>query len=93
MSKHTPGPWALDEGWEESGGDTCVVNRSHDGEDWDVCRVYSSKANARLIVAAPDLLEACHKFLYAMKTSGMSNGAIRAAEDACRAAIAKAEGE
>jgi hypothetical protein len=52
----TPGPWSL----EDNGGDACsVVNREHNGLDWDVCTVHSSYANASLIAAAPDLLEAC----------------------------------
>jgi hypothetical protein len=58
MSGHTPGPWVIE-------GDVAVlpcdvgvsvVNRNHDGDDWDVALVGSSVANARLIAAAPDLL-------------------------------------
>jgi hypothetical protein len=51
MTKPTPGPWKLDEDWDESGG-TCIVNREHDGVDWDICHVYSTKANAELIIDA-----------------------------------------
>lgn len=38
-----------------------------------------------------ELLKACKLFLSAMRTTGMSNGAIRAAEDSARAIIAKVE--
>lgn len=47
----------------------------------------------RLIAAAPELLEACSFFLEAMRSSGVSNGMIRRAEERARAAIAKAKGE
>ena len=51
-----------------------------------------TRANARLIASAPELLAACAGLLDALRTSGVSNGAIRFAEDQARAAIAKAEG-
>ena len=52
MSKHTPGPW---EAREHSDG-------SHWFVDWDggwTAGDELSEANARLIAAAPELLEAC----------------------------------
>lgn len=60
MSKHTPGPWVL-----EDKGYKYIVHKPGDGYiTRDVCRIDSStmsafnqEANARLIAAAPELLE------------------------------------
>ena len=53
-------------------------------------------ANARLIAAAPDLLEALREYraaiLFAQDKQALMS-AIRSADDKARAAIAKAEGE
>jgi len=49
MSKHTPGPWRLD--------GLALVTTAHR----DICKVYphdEGRANARLIRAAPQMLEA-----------------------------------
>lgn len=58
MSKHTPGPWEIE---EESGGHS-ITNRSFTGDEWCIAEVYgktdTSIANANLIAAAPDLLDA-----------------------------------
>ncbi len=54
MSNHTKGPWRV----SESGND--VEQDSEAG--FGICAMYadeSSSANARLIAAAPELLEAC----------------------------------
>lgn len=55
--KHTPGPWRIDSGheggWMIIGCDLVLCQRS----PWAI-RQEESKANARLIAAAPDLLEA-----------------------------------
>lgn len=86
MSKHTPGPWYPDhfEG----------ISIFHDVKDrrFPVCRIEpisegEGEANAHLIAAAPDLLEACKRVL-----SELDYVSIGAEED-LRAAIAKAEGE
>ena len=58
MSKHTPGPWNFrrnDYYWEFGNeevqlGDVCASQCTDPGKE---------EANARLIAAAPDLLEAC----------------------------------
>jgi hypothetical protein len=66
--KHTPGPWNLSDGangeWQVTAPDAVDLK----GEDWSVAMVFGSvghdggngesDANARLIAAAPDLLEA-----------------------------------
>lgn len=79
--KHTPGPWHV--------GDSgpfliCTLTQK--------VKVYADEmvhtdatTDARLIAAAPELLEACRM----IADSGMRN----AAYDACVAAIAKATGE
>lgn len=54
MSEHTPGPWGIDRSigvWIMAGSlHVATIPRAADG-DW-------SPANARLIAAAPDMLEA-----------------------------------
>lgn len=104
MSKHTPGPWIAR---EPSDGDEwffghrlrngiygkqIVVSDSRDNE---IC-VYSGNtdgeiANARLIAAAPDLLEACIEILAEMQVWETDQGTHPAATKA-RAAIVKATG-
>ena len=79
MSKHTPGPW--------------VVLR-HVGiyaNDKLIASIHSpmpepTASNARLIAAAPDLLEALIGFIQGAEAMGWST-------DKARAAIAKATGE
>lgn len=67
MSKHTPGPWVIGE--SDSRGIHCVDARDPNRAGIiELCEVFGvqqddkeddvSRANARLIAAAPDLLEA-----------------------------------
>jgi len=75
MSTHTPGPWSFSR-WEQL-GDTRFYVAQADGAPYtpnysDVAtlvaetasgeRVAIQEANACLIAAAPELLEACHTF-------------------------------
>lgn len=83
MSKHTPGPWKVDSHGE------AVLGR--DGTMVADCCIMSSRrqtpmcrANATLIAAAPDLLEACKNMLW--------HEDKYAARKQAEAAIAKAEG-
>ena len=94
MSKHTPGPWfavgAQVETENDSVPDICtcdpqVMRQSH--LDWHPRTV---EANARLIAAAPELLEALEMMLEMSEMGGFGKAA---AEDVARAAIAKAKGE
>lgn len=62
MSKHTPGPWYQVGAWveveDDKTPDICTCNPADIGQDrlkWDWETV---KANAMLIAAAPDLLDA-----------------------------------
>lgn len=93
--KHTPGPWYVLRGQRNISirhktGDKRLpmVNvASVRGNLPDDCPYGSSKANASLIAAAPDLLEA----LKAM-TEQTNSTELAAACDKARAAIAKATG-
>ena len=90
MSKHTPGPWAQ---W----ADTNIIIRLHSGkplsEDLRICEVATNtwqdqgRYNARLIAAAPELLEALK---LAQQIIGHPDDAHSKLIDA---AIAKAEGK
>lgn len=88
--KFTPGPWMLsgrtvyalnDQGFNRF---SALVQDAH-------APAYELNANARLIAAAPELLEALEQAVTSMQDSGYQNShvAVRAA----RAAIAKATGE
>jgi hypothetical protein len=93
MSKHTPGPWQ--------------VHGSHiytaDPERALLAQVFNSgskasdyplQANARLIAAAPELLEALKDALFHVANQGdIGVDQWLACERKARAAIAKAEGE
>lgn len=60
--KHTPGPWELgidDHLQEVTSLDGVVCQLYEYGEIKPAKRMRNSEANARLIAAAPDLLEAC----------------------------------
>ena len=62
MTKHTPGPWWIDDRRVADGA--LQVQAQHRGEGSSYCVASVNgwevpEANARLIAAAPDLLEAC----------------------------------
>jgi len=92
-SKHTPGPWnAFNASWSETfitapGFDhgICCLDINHATEESQDADEAQMAANARLIAAAPDLLDACRKALYALKG--------REHDQFLRDAIAKATGE
>ncbi len=91
-AKHTPGPWLQVGAWVEVERDDipdiCTCNPRDIGQDhlkWNWKTVH---ANARLIAAAPDLLEALKDVLPELESIGPLEKFERA-----RAAIAKATGE
>lgn len=97
MSKHTPGPWAVD----ESRHDGCI-NRIEPFRHIGMASGYQvnpgdreeNEANARLMAAAPDLLEAleqARKYVAFAFDQGIE-GAEKTGLD-LDAAIAKARGE
>lgn len=86
---HTPGPWKVE---IDSDGSVLIMcsdgaHRYYIGDMEDTCT--ECHANARLIAAAPDLLEACRAFIEAdMQWTDVANAVLEQME----AAIAKAEG-
>jgi sialic acid synthase SpsE len=106
MSKHTPGPWIgagpsfgdplpryttdIYTEWEDENGEVisiCELPFNHHDDE--------NEANALLIAAAPDLLEALKLCLPYVRAAMQSTGGMAEykAELAADAAIAKAEGE
>jgi hypothetical protein len=98
---HTPGPWFVDQDMREgmewnnhiygSNGD-CVCFMAHDGNDPSNA---IGLANARLIAAAPDLLEALTDMLSGWRYIRATHGDLYGvgwdrAEEKANAAIAKA---
>ena len=99
MSKHTPGPWAVE---VDKHGEVTVYE-AVTLQNIDICKMGGNTndgSNARLIHAAPDLLEVLKAFSeYAhakeCETDGpvnYSHGEITGLAYAARAAIAKARG-
>jgi len=100
MSKHTPGPWTVGHTrtFTHSGGIFGTETAVHYGDAVNrgncIAHAYGhgalshSEDDARLIAAAPDLLEALQAAVTA--TDVVTYGA---ALDKARAAIAKAEGQ
>ena len=99
MSKHTPGPWVVDE------ANTNLVARLVDGVYEYVCAVEPSsfstreynneqeEADARLIAAAPELLEALQACEARLTHLAQNSVNVVAELKQARAAIAKAEGK
>jgi len=93
MTHHTPGPWTVVLGarlevhapMDEIGWTKSVV--------WNagLCTDKESQANARLIAAAPDMLEALEAFVGSRKGDGMG-WTLDSLEALAREAIAKAKG-
>ena len=78
MSKHTPGPWKIFDGWGSSKFAPVVVDCIPDDNGKFVgnciCHLASTNedavANARLIAAAPELLNALEDFVKACNIPG-----------------------
>ena len=92
MSKHTPGPWIVYEfvdGYDIRAPEAeCYVATASDPEA--VWGAIGREEDARLIAAAPELLEALENLLKVHEGEG---GTQHNAADIARAAIAKAKGE
>lgn len=99
QTKHTPGPWGIQEGktllhietFESERGDGSLDTRT------PICSVpKKSEANARLIAAAPDLLgaskSALHLLEYEQNEGTKFSSHINVELKELREAIAKAEG-
>ena len=86
MSKHTPGPWEHnDYQIIETKTEKVIANCTYGG------RNPNNANDARLIAAAPELLESLQQLIDWFDSD--SNEPIEAPLDAARAAIAKATGE
>jgi len=87
MSKHTPGPWEITGGFVV--GPACnAIAKIHQQASPSV-----TLANARLIVAAPELLEALRMIAAETTVDGTEREELCATiQGLCRAAIAKATG-
>jgi hypothetical protein len=90
MSKHTPGPWTYDSGIIPPDGPGRYSTVSTYDGDTDIAEVNDliaqGSANAKLIAAAPDLLEALKRCKFDSLNMSLDDLAF------CRAAIQKAEG-
>jgi hypothetical protein len=87
MSKHTPGPWEAR--WSER-GQYWFIDHEQGGEGYTLTKLNCEEANARLIAAAPELLELARQIvLAAEQDEGEIPSDIVAG---AKAAIAKAGG-
>ena len=88
MSEHTPGPWAI---YVNAPSDVVIRKMSKDGyELCAIARVSSGYANAHLIAAAPELLEALDATLKLIELVWPTDSDVTRK---ARSAIAKATGE
>lgn len=93
MSKHTPGPWTIGVPGPNGcptigtaqGLMTAMISHSYSEPE----QVATARANARLIAAAPDLLEALER-IARLKENTHSSGIQEMAEAIAISAIAKA---
>lgn len=94
MSKHTPGPWIYDEAASEIGAETDngAMTTIATMTDWFPEYYQERYANARLIAAAPDLLEALQEIAAPACMAMNSADRVEAFRDIARAAISKATG-
>lgn len=93
MDKHTPGPWDIEHVVYGSPGATANAVYVSAGGSW-LCQVFNAhqpvgKADARLLAAAPELLEALRGLCAARE----GDAGFRAAYEAAQSAIARATGE
>lgn len=93
---HTPGPWRLTDEVQTDRGRTWGINAWEDTSgitgDARLAEVFSIVENARLVAAAPDLMEACKFSLSVHKAQGMFDASERLAIERLERAIAKASG-
>jgi hypothetical protein len=102
-TQHTPGPWAVRDHWADEGAFEVYPTRGGEPKigQWSALAEVpeygpndapEAEANARLIAAAPDLLEALELMLENLDAMYVVSPASSAHKKA-RAAIAKATGE
>ena len=88
MTQHTPGPWTFHRESSCDRGDSYGV-RAPAPHHWVIPTLNINPADARLIAAAPELLEALKNLLESHYNGNIINADCTEAE----AAIAKATGE
>jgi hypothetical protein len=97
---HTPGPWIADEngvilgglnGLTSIGETYCKAWERTPEHPMREAMLQEAQANARLIAAAPDLLEACKTFLGLWPADRPYHPDVKIAAEMARAAIAKAQ--
>lgn len=100
--KHTPGPWFVGAlppaAWRyicDSTGSTVAAVAEWDSEDGELIQEFGAeaKANAYLIAAAPELLEALERLVEGVQISEDVTGIAVAYLIDARNAIAKAKGK
>ena len=92
MSKPTPGPWTIKYAYNVMAGGRAVANAGIHSNNCDDRRVEEeNKANARLIAAAPELLEALEDI--EMETRAGGQWTVAEINEVAKAAIKKARGE
>jgi hypothetical protein len=94
MSEHTPGPWRFSQDGDEPYWHVDLPGPCGVRHGCGNAMVYTTEADARLIAAAPELLDALKEVADGCKyrlRKGDDNG-DRHTLRLCRAAIAKAEG-
>jgi hypothetical protein len=104
MTKHTPGPWVRDDESIYGTGD-CAWKQVAEIPGWRTnpgeVLTAEDNANARLITAAPDMLDALHHFYNIVSTGVLHQTSLskegiiellKDAQEAAHTAIAKATG-
>lgn len=91
MSKHTPGPWTVDDNYlcAKVKDETIYLAKIH---SWSKDAPEEGKANARLIAAAPELLESL-EWWQKLGNEGASSDEWDSCQRMMDAVIAKARGE
>ena len=98
VTKHTPGPWSAEECrsgfavYAYKSGEAVVQTEDDEGRYGTI----ANEANARLIAAAPELLDACEALARLCERFGVNPVTVSGGPsslDRARAAIAKAKGE
>jgi hypothetical protein len=98
---HTSGEWTVSETWPEENSVIKVKKnvlgvKDGTGRTIALCGYTShseAKANARLIAAAPELLEQCHRLLNILDCPGSLRKTYKHCIDTSKAIIARAEGK
>jgi hypothetical protein len=89
---HAPAPWTTYWTVDDNGVPVCEISAHEDGAICEIFDSETSKADARLIAAAPQLLEALKRLL--SPPPGIFAGGLRSMEEMqARALIAEIEGK